>query len=359
MQPQPSQPLTSAAPPVRRRDGGLRRRARTWLRQDVPRWLERTFFEPPLAPVCVEIDASHLFLAVARRNKGAARPMVETLRAHPLPPGLVRPSILQPNVSDPPLLAAEVRRLFAGLTPPPAVSVVVPDGSAKVAILELETLPKSRREVLELVRFRLRKTVPFRIDEAQVDFVPLGGSPQAGKVRLLTAVASRPVLEQYQAVVEALGAQAGLVTLSSLALAERCLPPSPPAGEISDILLANVTPHGLTLSVFRGGEMLLFRSKNLPAPHEASAEERRLAARREWQATVAYYQERLAGRGFARAIARLVDWQAADLLEEQDLARLERVDASGWAEPGPGLIPPAGDGARFAPALALALKGAA
>lgn len=106
MQPQPSQPQTSPARPVRRRAGDLRRRTRTWLRQDLPRWLERTFFEPPLAPVCVEIDASHLFLAVARRNKGAARPVVETLRAHPLPPGLVRPSVLQPNVSDPPLLAA-------------------------------------------------------------------------------------------------------------------------------------------------------------------------------------------------------------------------------------------------------------
>jgi hypothetical protein len=337
----------TARPQVAARRGATRR----FLSEDLPRWLERTFFEAPHAPAAVEIDATQVVLAVARRPKDA-RPQVTALRAHPLPEGLVRPSPLQPNVADAAALAQEVRRLFAGMSPPGMVSLVIPDGAAKVGILELEALPKSRRDALELVRFRLKKTVPFRIEEAQVDFQPLSVAPR--RVRLLTAVIHRPILEQYTAAVEALGAQPGLVTLSTLALAERCVPAA-----AEDVLLANVTPQTLTLSVSRKGEIVLFRCKVLPAPGQASDEERRLAARREWQATISYYQEKLSGGGFSRALARLVGWKPADLLEPDEVGRLERIEAEGWAEPAPGLTPPSADAALFAPALALALRGAA
>lgn len=342
----PAPPAASAAAPGER--------VRRWLHEELPRWIQRTFFEPPLAPVAVEVDPSHLLLAVARREKREARPRVAHLRARPLPEGLLRPSVLQPNVADPAALAAEVRALFDALEAPRGLSVLLPDAATKVAILDLDKLPPSRREALELVRFRLKKTVPFRIDDALVDFQPLRAA--AGKMRLLTAVASRQVVEQYAAAFEALGAQPGLMTLSTLALAERALPPAS-APDSGDVLLANVTPHALTLSVFRGGDMVLFRSKGLAGPREADPEERRLAARREWQATVAYYQEKLAGRGFSRALARLVGWKAPDLLDAEDVERLEAVRVDGWAEPAPGLAPPAGDGTLFAPALALALRG--
>ena len=328
-------------------------RLRRWLGDDLPLWLERTFFEPPTAPVAIEIDSSHAVLAMAARERRGAAPRVTALRARPLPEGLVRPSVLQANVADPAALAAEVRALFAGLPAPGPVSLLLPDGAAKIGILELENLPASRRDALELVRFRLKKTIPFRIEDAQVDYQPIVTAP--GRVRLLTAVASRAAVQPYLAAVEALGGQAGLVTVSSLALAER-YPPAGAAAE-GDALLANVTPHALTLSVFRGGEMLLYRSKALAGPRETDGEERRLSARREWQATVAYYQERLEGKGFARAYARLVGWRPSDLLTPEEAERLELVGVEGWAQPAPGLAVPPEDGALFAPALATALRG--
>lgn len=330
-------------------------RVRAWVREDLPRWLERTFFETPAVPVAVEVDASQLVLAAAARPRRQARAQVTALRALPLPEGLVRPSAVQPNVSDPAALADAVRRLFDGLPTPRGVALVLPDAVAKVTVLDLEALPRARREALELVRFRLKKSVPYRIEEAQVDFAPCGAA--AGRVRLLSAVAHRPVIEQYAQAVEALGTQAGLVTLSTLALCAGAGRPAS-AGE-GDALLANLTPQALTLAVFRGGEILMFRSKTLPGPGEAGAAARRQAARREWQATVAYYQERLDGKGFARATARLIGWQPSDLLSPEECARLERVGIEGWAEPAPEVARAAHDGALFAPALALALRGVA
>ncbi len=347
-------PAATASVPAPAGPPGPGGRLRAWASRDFPRWLGRTFLEPPLVPVAVEIDAANVVLAMATREPHQPRPRVAALRARPLPEGLVRPSALQPNVADPAALAGEVRRLFSGLEVPAGVCLVVPDATAKVAILELDTLPASRREALELVRFRLKKTVPFRIEDAVVDFQhqPARG----GKTRLLTAVISKTVLEPYAAAVEALGAQAGVVTLSTLAMAEAAVPASPQVGD-GDLLLANVTPQALTLSVFRGPEILLFRSKTLPSAQEATEEERRSAARREWQATVAYYQERLAGRGFSRALARLVGWRAADILDPEDAQRLEIVRAHEWAEGGSGAALQAEDDAVFAPALAQALRG--
>jgi type IV pilus assembly protein PilM len=330
-------------------------RARAWVGHDLPRWLERTFIETPGAPVAVEVDASQLMVAAVARPRRQARAQVTALRAQPLADGLVRPSAVQLNVADPAALAEAVRRLFDGLPVPKGVSLVLPDAVAKVSVLDLEALPRSRREALELVRFRLKKSVPYRIEEAQVDFTPCGAG--GGRVRVVAAVAHRPILEQYTQAVEAMGAQAGLVTLSTLALCERVgLAGADAAG---DSLVANLTPQALTLAVFRGGEMTLFRSKALPGPQEAGAAERRQAARREWQATVAYYQERLEGKGFARAAARLIGWQPSDLLEPEESERLETIGIEGWAEPTPEVARAAHDRALFAPALALALRGAA
>jgi type IV pilus assembly protein PilM len=349
-----SDAAASPAAPTPRRPG-LAGRARAWLGQDLPRWLERTFIETPAVPVAIEVDASQVILAAAARERRQARPRVTALRALPLAEGLVRPSAVQPNVSDPAALAEAVRRLFDGAPAPKGVSLILPDAVAKVTVLDLETLPRSRREALELVRFRLKKSVPYRIEEAQVDFAPCGSA--GGRVRVLAVVAHRPVLEQYTQAVEAMGVQAGLVTLSTLALCERGgLAGDSAAG---DSLVANLTPHALTLAVFRGGEIAMFRSKALAGPEEADAAERRQAARREWQATVAYYQERLEGKGFASASARLIGWQPSELLAPDESERLQRIDIEGWAEPAPEVARAEHDGALFAPALALALRGAA
>ncbi|MEE9219528.1 MAG: hypothetical protein V3U98_10735 [Acidobacteriota bacterium] len=342
------------------RGGGASRpaagaRVRRWLVQNLPRWLERTFIEPQISPVCIEIDASQLLLAVARRERRSRRARVALLRQQPLAEGLIEPSALHPNIGDPEALAAEVRRLFAGMPPPEAVSVLLPDSVAKISIMELTSLPRSHRDALEMVRFRLKKTVPFRIEDAQVDFHTLEAAP--GSFRLLTTVAYRPVLKQYQTAIEALGTRAGMVTLSTLSLLDRCWPEATSAGGDGDVLLANVTPRTLTLAVFRGTRLVLFRSKTLSGGSDGDAGERVRVVRREYQTTLAYYQEKLEGRGFSRALTRLVGWSPQQLFGTEDGTRLERIDPMRWAEPDPELGAPPADAGLFAPALSLALRG--
>ena len=333
---------------------GVAERAQRWLLEDLPRWLQRVFVEAPIPPVCLEIDPTRLVLAVARRDRQTGRALVSQLRQQELPKGLIVLSALKPNVSDPDLLATEIRRLFAGLTPPENITLLLPDAIAKVGLLELASLPRSRGDALEMIRFRIKKTVPFRMEDAIVDYQKLEEVP--GKVRLLTTVAYRPVIAQYQETVEKLGARVGMVSLSMFSLLGKYGAILSAAGSGKDALLANVVPGALTLAVIRDGRLLLFRSKALPS--EAGTEEHREVARREWQTTLAYYEEKLSGSGFSQALARLVDWKPGDLLEAEDAARLELVRADDWGDPAPELGPLPADTGLYAPALALALWGA-
>ncbi len=50
------------------------------------------------------------------------------------------------------------------------VTVVVPDGAARVLLLDFDQLPGKLAEALPVVRFRLKKLLPFDADDAAVSY---------------------------------------------------------------------------------------------------------------------------------------------------------------------------------------------
>ena len=71
---------------------------------------------------------------------------------------------------DADVAAAALTRAFerAGLKPPRRAALVVPDSVARVSLLSFETLPSHAADLDQLVRWQLRKSTPFPIDDAQV-----------------------------------------------------------------------------------------------------------------------------------------------------------------------------------------------
>ena len=49
-------------------------------------------------------------------------------------------------------------------------ALVIPDYAVRMAILDFEAFPSGEEERGALIRFRLRKSVPFHIEEAQVAY---------------------------------------------------------------------------------------------------------------------------------------------------------------------------------------------
>jgi type IV pilus assembly protein PilM len=104
-------------------------------------------------------------------------------------------------------------------------ALVIPDYAVRMAILDFEALPASEEERAALVRFRLRKSVPFSIEEAQVAYAIQSNIPK--RVELLAVAIAKPILDEYEMLFADAGYRVGLVTPSSLAALPLCATAEP------------------------------------------------------------------------------------------------------------------------------------
>lgn len=171
-----------------------------------------------------------------------------------LPPGTISPSPVRENILDSHAYAEAVRRMVApaGARGRRTAALILPDNSLRIAVLEFESFPLKEAERIALLRFRLRKTVPFEIDEAAMAYHIQPGNT------VVAAIAPAATVLHYEAPFRAAGMQPGFVTASSLAMAE-LLPPK------GFLMLAYRAPGGLSVLAIRDGVIHLARSLELSA----------------------------------------------------------------------------------------------
>jgi len=288
-----------------------------WLR--FPSWTRGTgagggllssLLEPKYPVVAFDIDTRSVArVRLGRRKKEhyvAAFDVVE------MPPDLIEMDFYKVRLTDPERFKGLVEGLIEK-DPVKAhrVSLLLPDNYARVAILPFDGLPRRRHDALELVRWKTKKAVPFKVEEAAVDYMVLPTSGQS--VTVLAVLTPRSVMSEFEGIFTSLGLHAGLVDLSTLSLLNFYRPvleSDPVYG--SDCLLANISGGFLTFVIFRGPEMLLFRSKPFGAavPDDGGEGALRLL-RRELQTSLLYYREKLEGQQLARAYLRTLDLDAA------------------------------------------------
>ncbi len=169
-----------------------------------------------------------------------------------LPAGVLVPSPVKDNVLDAGAFAEAVAKLI-----PPAASrgrrtaaLILPDNSVRLAVLDFETLPDKEEDRLALIKFRLRKTLPFDVDDAALSYHVQGGK------KVLAAVAPVEVMARYEAPFRAAGLQPGLVTCSSLAMMD-LLPVK------GSLLVAHHSPGALSVLAINQGVVTLTRSLEL------------------------------------------------------------------------------------------------
>jgi hypothetical protein len=264
---------------------------------------------PPRFPdVAIEITPDRIVGVRVEADRKTKAVKVSAVESHEIPDGAIEPSLTRPNVLAPEPVLIALRAIFTRLAAGEArVSLLIPDHVARVAILTFATLPRSRRELAELVRFRMAKSLPFKPEEAVMDLQVLSGAQGAGAgpggASVLAGFIHRAVVEQYEGLFTAAGYWPGLVGLSTFELynlfRQRL---EPPRGEEKDALLVNATPHYLSMLIFRGEELIFYRCK----PNAADAEDEGGPAglRREIYTSLAFYQEKLLGRGLGRAFVR-------------------------------------------------------
>jgi len=100
------------------------------------------------------------------------------------------------------------------------MALVIPDYAVRMAILDFEAFPAKPEDRIRLLQFRLRKSVPFPIEEAQLAHSIQ--SEEKGRIEVLVVTVARPILEEYEGIFTDAGFRLGLVQPSSIAALRLC-----------------------------------------------------------------------------------------------------------------------------------------
>ncbi len=146
-------------------------------------------------------------------------------------------------------------------------AVLLPDACARVSVLDFDAFPETPAEQLSLVRFRVKKTIPFDIESASVGYyVQRGGAKHGkgqGKTEVVAVTIAHEILARYEALFRNAGFHPGDVTISALAALNLY------KGQEAAVL-ARLAGDTLTVMVTAAGKLRLFRCLAL---EEASDEE--------------------------------------------------------------------------------------
>jgi type IV pilus assembly protein PilM len=229
-----------------------------------------------------------------------------------LPVDTVVPRIDEPNLRPPEVVAAAIRSALKQVSPLSRdITLVLPDSTTRVFILDFDTLPSNHSDILEIMRFRLRKVVPFDVENAEISYQVLPS--RETKCRALVAIIPERVLAEYEDAVHAAGYESGAVLPSGLAGIAALTLPEP-------ILIASVTETSLTTSIVCSNDVLLYRTHDIPEDPTLRHSE----LQRDIAVAAAYFEDQVmsppkilhyAGAGTAHEFANSVDLQGLDIVD--------------------------------------------
>jgi type IV pilus assembly protein PilM len=176
---------------------------------------------------------------------------VEMCSARELAPGSVVPDLTELNVRQPEAVRKAINEVIGSVAGRSRdVIAILPDAAVRVVLLDFDTLPSNAQEAESVVRFRLKKSLPFDVDKAKVSYhtqASLGG------LRVVAAVALASVVEDYEAAFRDAGYSAGIVLPSMLAALGAAEADRP-------TLVLKVDARTTSLAILDTGQLLLFRT---------------------------------------------------------------------------------------------------
>ena len=247
---------------------------------------QSSLFAPTPPAIAVELASRRL--TVVELGRGSGAPLVG-YASEPLPDGAIVPAPAGVNIGNIPAVAEVLRRGLerAGVRGSARVALVIPDNAGRVSLLPFEQLPAKAADVDQLIRWKLKKSTPFPIEDAQVSWF-VAHRTETGPM-IAATVARRDVVAQYEAVASSAGLHAGIVDLASFNVMNAVIGAG--AAPASDWLLVTLAPEATTLAIGRGVDLMFYRQR-------AAVEEESLSAL--VHQTAMFHEDRLGGTKFGR-----------------------------------------------------------
>lgn len=194
-----------------------------------------------------EISADRILAGRATDAGGT----VEVCSARELAPGSVVPDLVEANLRESRAVRQAIEETLSAVGGRAGeVIAVLPDAAVRVALLDFETLPKTREEAEAVVRFRLKKSLPFDIEKARVSY----HAQSAGEaIRVVAAVVLTSVLEDYETAFREAGYNPGIVMPSMLAALGA-------ADGARPTLVVKVDARTTSIAIIESDKLLLLRT---------------------------------------------------------------------------------------------------
>lgn len=291
----------------------------------------RAFLRGSSGPEAAIEVASHR-VAGAVVDVRAGRPVVASQASEPLPPGALVPGLSGRNLVDRDAIRAALDSVLERIGRPRRIGLIVPDPIAKVSIARFEQVPARPADLEQLLRWQMRKTAPFPLEEAQMSYVR-GLRTEEGQEFVVT-VARTDVVHEYEQLCGDAGLYAGIVDLATFNVVNAVIAGGSASGGVptGDWLLVNVGPEYASIAILRDEELVFFRNRG--------ADSNVTLADLVHQ-TAMYYEDRLRGVGLSRVFLGGAGSGAFQAESEIDLLRrslesrlsrpVELVDATGAA----------------------------
>jgi type IV pilus assembly protein PilM len=189
---------------------------------------------------------------------------VDMCAASELAPGCVVPDLVEANLRDRGRILDSIRQTLDSLGGRSRdVIAVLPDAAIRVVLLDFDTLPTKRDEAEGVVRFRLKKSLPFDVDKAKISY---HAQSSTTGVRLVAAVALTSVIEDYESVFREAGYSPGVVLPSMLAALGAADADRP-------TLVVKVDARTIGIAILDKQQLLLFRNLENPRGVTISGEQ--------------------------------------------------------------------------------------
>ena len=172
----------------------------------------------------------------------------------PLERGVIQPSFTNKNIKNPALLEKKIKQGLKKLhLSDHKIACLIPELSLKAFVFSFDSLPSSRQEREQIIRFRVKKQIPLLPDDARLSFDMIRSN---GSEKILVAVVRSSVIQEYEDFFSQLRLKVRAVGVPTLNLdylinkeKER------------DLLLINIEEDSFSLVASVNSEIALYRLK--------------------------------------------------------------------------------------------------
>lgn len=274
----------------------------TWHRWPRVSGLKSFFSEPRWPRQAIQLGSRMIAVASAARKQ--AGPVLRRAALEAVPPGLIEPRFAEINIKDRDHITRCVQRALekAGCAAQRDWSLALPRQTTGTFVIELEEVPATRRELIEMLQWKVETLLGVSPSELTAAFEAL--PPLGRRQAYLVVVALNDILASYEAVLAPLGLRVPLVMPAHLAEAAWLRMVTGGSGvtsrgagyqsrvtghgsQATDSLLLSAEADQLSIVFLRDGHVLSVRS--VSSQPEAMADE--------VHRTLCYYLDRLAAAG--------------------------------------------------------------